>query len=548
MADNNIRFKISSVFTGEGFTRANNALQETGRVGNQAAQAANRIGGALGQLEGPAGKASRAVTGVIGAITQMGVVGGIVAAAEVGISFAINKIKDHYDQLAEKVKLANERMKEKLAAAVKREFDEVDSALRKVGKDTDANIKSFDTMAAAAKKVNEAIGKTQNAQGAANAVNISLQALNQKLTDQTANAKLLDAAQEEVRKAYLNYVNAHSLKDQQDAEKLLKTATENLERVRRENAVKEMAVKLHEAEANLKLVLDERSRAEESRSSEVRAAEAEEQHINEKCWNASDNVAAAREALAKAHEHFEQLENANVDDAKALEDARRQITEAEKIVEQREDEFRAVVVESKVAREKVKQADIALETTQKQYELRVKEAEYSVKQLNDAYERGKEALVEADKIQSELTSREQQRDDLKQQLANTTEQHDRQRLEILTKLKQAEQDSADWEVKAGKAAEKKYTMMERLQLDEWLRHGEKCLTEQQKQQCADYKEWLYHQGDNPFTNIIEQLKMDLTAIDGQMKDDISNIRSGIDKTDEAINSMTRMLQQTIQMR
>jgi len=94
MADNHIQFRIGSTFSGEGFTKANNAVKSVSGTVRKATGDLKGITDALGSAGGAFGKTANMVGKFAGAIAH----GGILGVAMAGATVAIEKLVGWYSE------------------------------------------------------------------------------------------------------------------------------------------------------------------------------------------------------------------------------------------------------------------------------------------------------------------------------------------------------------------------------------------------------------------------------------------------------------------
>lgn len=103
MADNSIMFKIGSVFQGEGFKKAQQAVGAMNGKVKQATGAAGQLAHALGGLDSSASKAVGAVSGLVQSFLTMGVAGAAIQGVMLGVNFLISKMNEENKKTKESI-------------------------------------------------------------------------------------------------------------------------------------------------------------------------------------------------------------------------------------------------------------------------------------------------------------------------------------------------------------------------------------------------------------------------------------------------------------
>lgn len=115
MAKGNIVLDVDTKYNGEGMTKLNQAMKDTGAKAKTASRAIGEIQQALGETNTAAGKVAGAVGGVVQSFTQLGIAGGIIAAGTLAIQGLFKWLNRTNDALGELAK----GFGNKVAAAVK---------------------------------------------------------------------------------------------------------------------------------------------------------------------------------------------------------------------------------------------------------------------------------------------------------------------------------------------------------------------------------------------------------------------------------------------
>lgn len=197
--ENKIRFSIGSVFSGEGFTKADNAMKGIGRtaksampvigsVFSDATKMADGLGGAVG-------KVGSSVMGVASSFANMGIAGGVMAAMKVSADWLTESFKELADELDAIEKEWNDAVDAYNAEAMKEAIDATKYAMTQLKDVSQANQKAFDSMTAAAAKMADAVAKTADAKGASTISEMLIGNFNEAMKAETASLKALITAQ-----------------------------------------------------------------------------------------------------------------------------------------------------------------------------------------------------------------------------------------------------------------------------------------------------------------------------------------------------------------
>lgn len=197
--ENKIRFSIGSVFSGEGFTKADNAMKGIGRTAKSAMRV---IGSALSDatkmadgLGGAVGKVGSSVIGVASSFAQMGIAGGVMAAMKVSADWLTESFKELAEELDAIEKEWNAAVDAYNAEAMKEAVDATKYAMTQLKDVSQANQKAFDSMTAAAAKMADAVAKTADAKGASTISEMLIGNFNEAMKAETASLKALITAQ-----------------------------------------------------------------------------------------------------------------------------------------------------------------------------------------------------------------------------------------------------------------------------------------------------------------------------------------------------------------
>lgn len=197
--ENKIRFTIGSIFNGEGFTKANNAVKG---VGKEVKSAKGVIGPIFSELSksaeglgGTLGKVGESVSSVGAAFAQMGIAGGILAAINVAIDSIVSSLKEYEQAIEDEEKAWNAAFDAMSARDMAAAVNATKSAMSDLKDVSQANQKAFDSMTAAAAKMAEAVAKTADAKGATTISEMLIGQFNEAMRAETESLKALVTAQ-----------------------------------------------------------------------------------------------------------------------------------------------------------------------------------------------------------------------------------------------------------------------------------------------------------------------------------------------------------------
>ena len=197
--ENKIRFTIGSIFNGEGFTKANNAVRG---VGKEVKSAKGVIGPIFSELSksaeglgGTLGKVGESVSSVGAAFAQMGIAGGILAAINVAIDSIVSSLKEYEQAIEDEEKAWNAAFDAMSARDMAAAVNATKSAMSDLKDVSQANQKAFDSMTAAAAKMADAVAKTADAKGATTISEMLIGQFNEAMRAETESLKALVTAQ-----------------------------------------------------------------------------------------------------------------------------------------------------------------------------------------------------------------------------------------------------------------------------------------------------------------------------------------------------------------
>lgn len=165
MATSKLTFQIGGVFSGEAFKKANNAVATLGAQTKKATQMSTPLIGALGAMDQSASKLVRSVSGIGTAFAQLGLAGGLVAAAQMALDHYFDKAKSGLDAMVRNAEAAAQKMQKALADDIARALRRPVDAMKEVRVGAERTQKAFENMAAAALKVSKATAQTGIAGG-----------------------------------------------------------------------------------------------------------------------------------------------------------------------------------------------------------------------------------------------------------------------------------------------------------------------------------------------------------------------------------------------
>lgn len=505
MADTQLRFKLSSVFAGEGFAAANTAVKKAGTTASQANGIFGKLIDAVGGSDNKAASFTRTIGGVISGFKTLGIVGGTVSAALTAVDFVVDKSIQHYEDLKKKSAEAIDEIIAKTKKLTTATIDGLHAALEKVGKQADADAKSLDIMTAAANRVNAAMGRRAGAQEEASVVQLKLDNLNKVIAAENDNAAALA-----------------------------------------------------KAEGDLAVAVLERKNAMSAHARTVETAQKAEDEANAKVTRARQNLDDATQALAKARHAARILEKAKaVNDAevsKQREDALKSVTEAENLLRRRQDELTTAIGAAEEAHVNAETETIKLKSAETSYTQKVAEAEKALSDLKDAQAESarKEAIndeiksnaAEQDKVSAEIQAnvaqQAQARADAEAAKASIREDYANRRDAAMLKLAQAEAASAQWEEEKAKQDKINYTDLQRRNLENIRRIYEQshhAISDKQRQELEAYQEWLKYQDANPEKIVVESLKAEIDMLDDEMKRDLATVEGNTKKTVEELKTV-----------
>lgn len=313
MATSKLTFSIGSVFSGEGFQKANNAVRTLGATTKTAAQIANPLVGAMGALDQSSSKLVRSVGGVGTAFAQLGIAGAIIAGAQVGIDALFDHWKKGYDAMVQESERAAQAMQKMLNNTVARVLRRPADALAEVKTGAERAQKAFEAMANAALKVSKATAQTGIARGNLEVANLESLKTNGiiGLGDDKEGAALYAAQRDiEIAEAKYKQVRLEQSAAVEEATREAEIAAEN-ERL--------VSAKLKKAREALAVATDAESRLSHLRDKSHAQKAAAMRAQAEELVAATERELAAKQADARAA--VERRTQAELDAARATQAA-----------------------------------------------------------------------------------------------------------------------------------------------------------------------------------------------------------------------------------
>ena len=312
-------------YSGAGATAAVKGVTNVKNACGIAARGALSLASSLGSADSALGKTANAALNLFTSVQQMGAIGGIMAGAQIAINVACEKIVASYDKMLEKIESAGQKIRDRLDKLNEVRMDGVKQALEDATTRAQAAAKAFDTMAAAYMKVEKAKVDTEKSGANAAISGLSLEKSRAMAgaKDDNDRATIGAAYDEKIAKAKLVSTTDEQSAAVAGAEDELSQAQRRAVRARRtENAAKRAMDKAAS-------VYDEDARtgndANVGKSKAARDAAA-------KAYQDAVLDAIAKEADAEVAD--EKLKQAKLAQTAALNDARREVVEAESAAKQ----------------------------------------------------------------------------------------------------------------------------------------------------------------------------------------------------------------------
>lgn len=332
-------------YSGAGATAAVKGVTNVKNACGIAARGMLSLASSLGSTDSALGKTANEALNLLTSVQQMGAIGGIIAGVQMAINVACEKIIASYDRMLEKIESAGQRIKDRLEKLNEVRIDGVKQALEEATTRAQAAAKAFDTMAAAYMKVEKA--KVDTEKGGANAA-ISALALEKSRAmagakDDSERATIGAAYDERIAKRKLAVTTDEHSAAVAGAEDELSQAQERAIRAKRtENAAKramDKAAKVYDED----VATGNDANAGKSKAARDAAAKAYQDAVNDRI---------AKEADAEVAD--EKLKQAKLEQTSALNDARREVVEAESAAKQLAD-AQLKAAKAELEREKAEQ-------------------------------------------------------------------------------------------------------------------------------------------------------------------------------------------------
>lgn len=332
-------------YSGAGATAAVKGVTNVKNACGIAARGMLSLASSLGSTDSALGKTANEALNLLTSVQQMGAIGGIIAGVQMAINVACEKIIASYDRMLEKIESAGQRIKDRLEKLNEVRIDGVKQALEEATTRAQAAAKAFDTMAAAYMKVEKA--KVDTEKGGANAA-ISALALEKSRAmagakDDSERATIGAAYDERIAKRKLAVTTDEHSAAVAGAEDELSQAQERAIRAKRtENAAKRAMDKAAEV-YDEDVATGNDANAGKSKAARDAAAKAYQDAVNDRI---------AKEADAEVAD--EKLKQAKLEQTSALNDARREVVEAESAAKQLAD-AQLKAAKAELEREKAEQ-------------------------------------------------------------------------------------------------------------------------------------------------------------------------------------------------
>ena len=312
-------------FSAQGASACASAIGGVQKAATVATKGMTTLASSLGSLGGPLGNAASQVANFIFSVRQMGAVGGIIAGAQMAISIACEKIIKSYDKMLERIESAGDKIRNRLEKINASRMDGVNKALEDATTRAQEAAKAFDNMAAAYMKVEKAKVDTEKSEA-----NSALSELTLEKSRAMAGAKN-DNERATVGAAYDKKIAREKLKATEDSQSAEVAGAED-ERVQAQHRA-EMARKAEEKAR--KAMLKASATYDEDVTSGNEGNAKTSKAARNKAIKAYDDAIQnriAKEADAEVAE--EKLKQAKNNQSAALNEARREVVEAESAAKQ----------------------------------------------------------------------------------------------------------------------------------------------------------------------------------------------------------------------
>lgn len=312
-------------YSGAGAAAAVKGVTNVRNACGIAARGALTLASSLGSADSALGKTAHAALNLFTSVQQMGAIGGIMAGAQIAINIACEKIVASYDKMLEKIESAGQKIRDRLDKLNEVRMDGVKQALEDATTRAQAAAKAFDTMAAAYMKVEKAKVDTEKSGANATISGLSLEKSRAMAGAKNDNerATIGAAYDERIARAKLSATTDDQSAAVAGAEDELTHAQRRAIRARRtENAAKR-AMDKAAAVYDEDVASGNDANAGKSKAAMDAAAKAYQDAVNERI---------AKEADAEVAD--EKLKQAKLAQTAALNDARREVVEAESAAKQ----------------------------------------------------------------------------------------------------------------------------------------------------------------------------------------------------------------------
>lgn len=171
MADNHIRFQIGAMFSGEGFKKAQAAVNEVNGDVKRATGSATQLAGAFSQMDQAASKNMQAMTSLVQAIATFNVTTIATSVMMIGINRYFGEMKDKADAAKKAADELHASMEKAFASALTDRMTSVNAEVRKISDDFERITKQANQFAAALEGV-------RSAEASGGIINLQVEKLN----------------------------------------------------------------------------------------------------------------------------------------------------------------------------------------------------------------------------------------------------------------------------------------------------------------------------------------------------------------------------------
>ena len=349
MAEQKIQFSIGSLFKGEGFQKAKQAVGDLNKNTSKAVGAFNGLMSSFGGTSSKAAIASKAITGMVEAFTSLNPAVLLVTASTAALTWGIEQCKKQEEEAqkrTEELRKQLAKLKEEMKwEGIDRNFvSKIEDELKKLNTQFDRTTKMANSLKSAMNKLGDAQGNQKVAELEIQKSVQGIQALDEnakKLSDSyydslIAEEKLIQTKEKQQRAV------EDSEKATRDAEEKLQITRDSMKKmsdeIARLNSAYESAYGDEERASAIKKSLEEREK-ELAKLKEIEAVQVNDLKVaitNEKTSriNATteiDKMTASMTVAQEAHSKLVDAINKQVEEAEQLAETERQEKEAEEI-------------------------------------------------------------------------------------------------------------------------------------------------------------------------------------------------------------------------